>query len=181
MSRLAYLGLLFVVVLSGLGIGWAISSSPQIAAGRASAATPSDDSLRPILQARYDAMKAAMATHDGHAMSSILAPDFTSVDVSGQSETGAQMIAEVDGLKHDASKVSTTTLMAISVEANRAIVQQRYDMKTAEIGDDGARHSIELIARSTDTWIKSGDTWLLERTLTDELSSFKDGDLVAHR
>jgi hypothetical protein len=39
MSRLAYGGLLFAVVLVGLGVGWVFSSSPQVSFGHASAAT----------------------------------------------------------------------------------------------------------------------------------------------
>jgi hypothetical protein len=38
MSRVAYAGLLFGVVLVGLGIGWVFSNSPQLSFGRANAA-----------------------------------------------------------------------------------------------------------------------------------------------
>src|SRR5579872_861686 len=39
MSRAAYGGVLFVVVVFGLGLGWAFSSSPQLSFGHANAAT----------------------------------------------------------------------------------------------------------------------------------------------
>ncbi len=36
--------------------------------------------LKSTLQVRYDALKAAIAAHDGSAITAILTPDFTSVD-----------------------------------------------------------------------------------------------------
>jgi hypothetical protein len=62
-----------------------------------------------------------------------------------------------------------------------ATVEQQYDMKSIVNAADGTRHRIELLARSTDTWIKLGNAWRIERTVTNELSYFKDGKLVVHR
>jgi hypothetical protein len=83
-----------------------------------SAAWSADATLKTALESRYAAMKKAMAAHDGPAIAAILAPDFMSVDVTGQSETAAQMIAEVNGLKPDPNKSSATTLISIKQVAN---------------------------------------------------------------
>ncbi len=146
-----------------------------------SGASGADDSLKDTLQARYAAMKAAMAAHDATAITAILAPGFTSIDVLGQSEAAPQMIAEVNGLKPDPNKVSTTTLMSVSPAASAVTVEQRYDMKTIKAGADGVAHNVELVTLSTDTWVRPANVWLIGRTVTDELSYFVDGQLVGHK
>jgi hypothetical protein len=40
---------------------------------------------------------------------------------------------------------------------------------------------VELVTLSTDSWIKSSDMWLIDSTVTDEMSYFSDGQLVAHK
>ena len=81
----------------------------------------SDDSLRPVFEGRYAAMKAAMAARDGKAISEILAPDFISPDfisedASGQKESGDTMIQEVLALPKDPLKVSSTTILSINCQ-----------------------------------------------------------------
>ena len=145
------------------------------------ASVAAEENLKEALQARYGAMKVAMAAHDGSAIGALLAPDFESVDISGEPQTASQMIAEVSGLKSDPNKVSVTTLAAVRLVAGKATVEQNYDMKTARVGNDGVAHPVRLTTSSTDTWVKSGDSWLLQRTVTNEMFLFKDNRLVVHK
>ncbi len=145
------------------------------------AAAATDGDLKPVLQARYATMKAAMAAHDGKAISALLAPDFVSVEVSGQTVTGAQMISGVAALPPDPNKVSQTTLLSVTANGNTATVDQRYDMKTVKTGTDGVTKNIELVTLSTDTWIKSGGAWLIQRSVTKQIDYFVNGISVAHK
>jgi hypothetical protein len=137
--------------------------------------------LKATLEARYAAMKAAMTTHDGSALSKLLAPDFASVDVSGNAQSADQMIAEVGALKPDPNKTSTTTLTTVSQVGDTATVEQRYEMHTIKAGPDGVSHKIDLVALSTDTWIHPKGVWLLSKTMTDELTYSVDGKIVARK
>ena len=139
------------------------------------------ENLRATLQSRYSDMKSAMAAHDQPAISAMLAPDFISIDVSGESKTASQTISEIDHLKPDPNKSSTTTILNVSPKEDAVAVEQKYDMKTLRIGADGVAHHVELIALSTDTWLRSGNAWLLQKTITREMSLIKDGQLVVHR
>jgi hypothetical protein len=166
-------------LLRNLGVSVALSII-SISAG-STIAWSADDPLRAVLQSRYAAMKTAMAAHDGAAIAAILAPDFVSVDVTAQSESAAQMFTEVTASKPDPNKSSETTLISVVQAASAVTVEQRYDMKTVKTAADGTRHNIELVTLSTDTWVKPADVWLIERTVTNELSYFKDGQLVGHK
>ena len=141
----------------------------------------SDDPLRPVLEGRYTAMKSAMAARDGKAISEILAPDFISEDASGQKENADTMIQGVLALPKDPLKVSNTTILSIKASTESATVDQRYNMKTTKAAPEGNKRDVELIAVSTDTWIKSKDTWLLLRTVTNQMDYFVNGQLLAHK
>ena len=140
-----------------------------------------DGDLRAVLQDRYGAMKAAMSARDDKLVSSLLMPDFVSIDVTGQSMGANQMIQETDALPKDPNKTSTTTILSIKRAENDAIVSQRYDMKTVKIAADGSKHDVELITISTDTWVKSNGSWLLQRTETNQLDYYANGQLVTRR
>jgi ketosteroid isomerase-like protein len=140
-----------------------------------------DDSLRVALGARYADMKAALAAHDSAAIAAIFAPDFASVDVSGQSKGTAQVIADVTAMKPDPNRSSETTLLSVTPSADAVIVEQRYHMKAVVTAADGMQHSVELVTLSTDKWVKPAEIWLMQRTVTNELSVFRDGRLVVYK
>ena len=126
-------------------------------------------------------MKTAMAERESKAIAALLAPDFVSIDSSGQSETASQMIQEVDGLPKDPLKVSTTILLSVKVAGNSAVVDQRYDMKTDKTASDGTKTNVQLITLSTDTWVNINGVWLLQKTVTNQLDYCKNGQLVMHK
>jgi hypothetical protein len=161
-------------LLRSLGLSLVLSVA-CISAGSA------DDSLRATLQSRYADLKAAIAARDAAALSAIFAPDFASVDVSGRSKVASQVIADLNAVKPDPNKTSETTLITITPGASAVTVEQRYDMKSVRTAADGTQHNIGLVALSTDSWIKPADVWLIQRTVTNELSFFNDGQLVMHK
>jgi len=141
----------------------------------------SQPDLKATLDARYAAMKAAMAAHDHAALSALLAPGFTSIDVSGNVETANNMIADVDALKPDPNKTSVTTLLSVKASGDKAMVDQRYEMHTVKAGANGASQRIELVTLSADMWVNQDGGWRLGRTVTKELSYSVDGKVVAHK
>jgi hypothetical protein len=91
------------------------------------------------------------------------------------------MIQGVIALPKDPLKVSNTTILSVKVNEASATVDQRYDMKTTKTGPDGDKRDVELISVSTDTWIKSQDAWLLQRTVTNQMDYSVNGKLLVHK
>jgi hypothetical protein len=110
-----------------------------------------------------------------------VALSIVSIDVTGQSVSAEQMITGVNALKPDPNKSSETTLISVVPATGAVTVEQRYDMTTVKTAADGTQHNIELVALSTDISVKRADVWLMARTVTNELSCFKDGKLVARK
>jgi ketosteroid isomerase-like protein len=149
-----------------------------VSAGNAAA---TDGSLRSVLEERYAAMKSAMDS-DPKTVAALLAPDFLSEDLSGKTESASDMIQQLGTMPKDPNRVSDTTVLSVQVSGDTATVQQRYHMTTTKAGADGTtRQAVELETLSTDTWINSAGTWLLRRTVTNQLDYKIDGRLVAHK
>lgn len=164
-------------LLRKLGLSLALSI---VCVSAAAVACRADDSLKAALESRYAAMKAAMAARDSEAITAMLAPDFAAVDVFGQSKKASRVMLELAAVKPDPNKTREVTLIEVTPAGDSVTVQQRYHMKTVATEADGTQHSVELVTLSTDTWVKPGDTWLLQRTVTNELSMFRDGQMVMH-
>jgi ketosteroid isomerase-like protein len=137
--------------------------------------------LKVQLQARYSEMKVAMAAKDANAIRAIVAPDFTSTDASGRVEAISELLAGIASLQPDPNKVSKTTIKSIIAQGGTAIVKQAYEMRTMRSAPDGTSYPFSMLARSTDIWTKFDNRWRLSRTMTEEMSIFKNGELTAHQ
>lgn len=140
-----------------------------------------ESALKSVLEGRYAALKAAIDARDRQALAALLAPDFASVDVAGKSATAEQMLTQLAASPKDPNRVSETTLLSVKLNGDVATVSQRYHMTSAKVASDGSRHPSELETLSTDTWVRSGDTWLLKKTATDELDYSVDGKKMPHK
>jgi hypothetical protein len=126
-------------------------------------------------------MNAAMANRDGKALSALLAPSYSSVDISGDTENADYALQSMKKLPIDPHQTSTTTLLSITPDANTAVVEQRYDVKSVKFGPDGASRSTELVSTSTDTWVNLNGAWLIQRTVIKQFDYFVNGKLVKHQ
>ncbi len=126
-------------------------------------------------------MKSAMANRDAKEVAALLAANFVSIDVSGDEKTGDQMIESVKALPVNPNRISNTTLVSIESSGNKAVVKQRYDMKTVRVAADGAKQEVELTTLSTDVWILTRGTWFLQQTVTDQMDALVDGKSMVHK
>ncbi|HVJ53784.1 MAG TPA: nuclear transport factor 2 family protein [Aliidongia sp.] len=138
-----------------------------------------EEPLKAALQSRYAAMKAAVADRDGTAFASLLAPRFKSIDVSGRAKNADQIVAELKRQAADPNRSSETTLVSLKPEGAAVTVEQRYEMKTIKVAADGAPRAVQLVTVSTDRWVKPADVWLIERSVTTELTYSEDGDCAS--
>ena len=150
------------------------------AAQHAAAAT-AESGLKNVLEKRYAAMKVAIDARDRQALAPFLAPGFVSVDVVDKPQTAEEMLSHLAASRKDPNRVSDTTLLSVRLNGDVATVSQRYHMTTVKVTSDGSRHPTELATLSTDTWVRSGNTWLLKKTVTEELDYSVDGKKMPHK
>jgi Domain of unknown function (DUF4440) len=169
MSRIIRKGLLVTLLAS-------LSAVPGVLAQ-----TAQESALKSTLEKRYAAMKVAIDAKDRQALAAFLAPGFVSVDVDGKSQTAEEMLDQFAKSPKDPNRVSETTLVSVKLGGGVATVSQRYHMTSVRIISDGSRHPTERDTLSTDTWVRSGDTWLLKKTVTEELDYSVDGKKMPHK
>ena len=156
---------MFRRLLAFLGFGRARAPKPL----SSYASVPVDHPLRATLDARYLAMRDAMASGDGAEIAALLTGDFVSLDVDRKRMDARQMIERVLELKIDRSKRRVaTTLVAIATSPGRAIVLQHYAMTS--LPGAPATMPRSLLTMSVDTWVESDGTWLLGRTETVQVA-----------
>jgi hypothetical protein len=141
----------------------------------------SPDTAKKTFQAKYAAMKSAMASRDKGSIMALLAPGFESVDVDGTVSDAESMAREVSALPQDPNKVSETDVSSVEQVDGTAVVKQRYHMTTTRTAKDGTQQAIDLVAGSTDTWVSLKGEWLLRRTVTETLDYRVNGKLIAHK
>jgi ketosteroid isomerase-like protein len=128
---------------------------------------PCEHELRPILDERYLAMRAAMASGSVDEIAALLTPDFVSINIDGASVSAKQMIDSVRKLSIDRSKrTAVTTLVDIQALGTEAKVLQHYSMTSHADAPPSMPKYVQAL--SLDTWENAGGTWLHKRTETLE-------------
>lgn len=140
-----------------------------------------DQKIYAALSTRYIEMHVAMATHDDKALAAFLAPEFESVDVDGHVSGADAMIKEVDSIKPDPLKQSSSTILSVQPSGDTVFARTRYEMKTVKAAADGTKRNVELIAISRDTWLNQQGNWLLRKTETEEMDYSVNGHVVIHK
>ncbi|MEO8504925.1 MAG: nuclear transport factor 2 family protein [Acidobacteriota bacterium] len=163
-------------------LGALLIASPRIAAG-AAPATGGQAALRATFEARYAEMKEAMEHRDPKEVAALWTVDFVSEDAEGKADTAAAMLKSLAAIPVDPSKVSETKILSVSVKGDVATVEQHYHMTTMrpKQGSTTEKQKGELNATSTDTWLRSGKTWLLQRTVTKQIDYDLAGRRVLHK
>ncbi|MBS0481960.1 MAG: nuclear transport factor 2 family protein [Proteobacteria bacterium] len=158
-----------------------------LAGGLASIAliTPAQaqDDAKAQFQARYTALRSAMEAHDTAAVSAVFAPDYQITDLSGETHPGTDLIARMSKMAArpaDPSRHVETTVLSAAVSGNSATVQQQLVAGGKRTGDDGQEHTMEMVAESTDTWVKTGDVWKLSKTVQVSRTVKRDGEVFFH-
>lgn len=133
-------------------------------------------------QERYTALRAPMEARDADAIGKIFAPEYTITDLRGEKRTGADMIARMQkmgggrGGPAGSRKIETKVLTA-NVTGDKAVVDQQLVAGGTRPGDDGKDHTMEMVMKSTDTWAKRGEAWLLLESVQTGMTVKRDGEV----
>ena len=163
--RFAALALLF----------WVAFAVPAAHAGDSNA-------LRATFSANYEAMKQATEKRDGKALGELLAPGFESVSINNESKGRDSMIRDIDALPpRKAGSTTSTFINDLRQVGDKVFVDETYELERVNPGRGGKSRTYRVITGVNDTWIKSGDKWLLQRSVANEANFFVDGEHVARQ
>ena len=103
-------------------------------------------------------------------------PELPVIVMSAQNTFMTAIRANEVGAYEDLPKpFDLTEVLSVVVSGDTAKVVQRYRTTGTKTSSDGRSHAMEMMARSTDTWIAADGVWRLQETRTDEMEMKADG------
>lgn len=155
------------------------------------------DDSKSTFQARYDELRAAMSGHDEARLSTLLTTDYQMTDINGQIRDRAAMLQGMERMRAESAPTAsapaaqrngeghtrTTEVLSATVSGDFAQVEQQLHGTGKRIGDDGQEHTMELILRSQDSWVRQGGggAWMLKASVQKEMTVKMDGEEFLHQ
>ena len=130
-----------------------------------------------LFQGRYDAFRSAMAAQDQAAVSAILAPGYTMTDIQGEVRDAAALATMLQRMPGAMGAGAKTTVLEATVTGDTAAVKQQLAATATRPGPDGNEMTMEFEVVSNDTWVKSGDAWLLKASVQKDLVVKRNGEV----
>jgi hypothetical protein len=125
---------------------------------------------RSAIQALYNKQNAAAAKKDVNGVLVNMAPDFQAVSKDGRKITAAQQRQALTQLFSMAQSIhATSAIQKFRLQGNRATVTVKENGTFLVVNPNAAaakpaRFTVEDV--SEDTWVKKGNRWLNERSVT---------------
>lgn len=152
---------------------WFGALAAVVIAGSAAA----QEDPKTAFQARYDSYRAAMAAKDSAKLGAILAPGFEMIDIQGNTHDASGIATLMERMPAAMTENSKTTVLEATVTGDSAAVKQELAATMVRPGPDGNEMKMEMSVTSNDTWVKSGDTWLLKASIQKDLVVKRDGEV----
>lgn len=130
-----------------------------------------------MFEGRYTELRTAMLGKDRATAEKILAPDYQSTDIRGETHARAEVLDRMgqlpEGMEPPKGKV-----LKVTVTGDNAAVQNQMTMHMKRTGEDGAEMVLDVTVVSDDTWVQRGGAWLLKTSVQKEMTVAKDGEVV---
>jgi len=151
-----------------------------VAVAMAGAAVAQDDP-KALFLGRYDALRSAMLARDAAAVGKIIAPDYEMTDIQGGTHNAAEVQERMTRMPADPTRKPVTTVLSATVSGETAAVKQQMDMHMTRPMEDGTKAEMDVTVISDDTWVHRGDAWLLQKSVQNDLTVKKDGEVMFHQ
>ena len=134
-----------------------------------------------LFAGRYAELSAARQAKDTVALGKLLAPDFVMTDIQGTDHTAAEMHAAMGKLPGGGAVTPKVTIVSAQITGTTAQVEQQMEIHMERAGPDGAPLKLDVTVQTADTWVQSGEAWLLQASNQKDVSVAKDGEVVFHQ
>ena len=148
--------------------------------GIAHAAVETDAKLKVVLEAQYAKIISAERAKDWKALEAVLAPNYRSIDTDGTIISRALEIKQDQETPDVRNERDRITVLSVDLKGDQLFVQQRFNGRFDQLGQDGKSHRFVIVAYSSDLWRRAGTSWICEQTITSVQDVSVDGQPVAH-
>ena len=148
--------------------------------GTAHAAVETDAKLKQVIEAQYARIISAERAKDWTTLKTILAPNYRSIDTDGSIISRALEIQQDDETPEVRNERDKITVLSVELKDDQLFVNQRFNGRFDQMGQDGKSHRFVIVAYSSDLWRRDGTSWVCEQTITNIQDVSVDGQPVAH-
>lgn len=148
--------------------------------GAAHAAVETEAKLKSVIEAQYAKIITAEKAKDWATLKTILAPNYRSIDTDGSIVSRALEITQDEDTPDVSNERDRITVMSLELKGDQLFVQQRFNGRFDQMGQDGKSHRFVITAYSSDLWRRDGTSWVCEQTITNVQDVSVDGQPVAH-
>lgn len=134
-----------------------------------------------VLEPRYAELHAASEARDIAALGKILTPDYQMIDIQGETHTMAEMQDMFAKMPKDPNMKPKYAIQTATITGTTATVKQQMDLHMSRPMEDGTTAEMDVTIISEDTWVQTGGTWMLQKTVQKDISVSKDGEVVFHQ
>ena len=130
-------------------------------------------------EARYTEMTGAMMSKDAAKLGAMLAPDFETTDIRGETHNRAQMIENLAKLPPEMAQMKPTSkVISVKQTGDTAAVESQMTMQIKRPDESGNEITLDIAMTADDTWVQRGGAWLLQKSVQKEMTVSKDGEVV---
>lgn len=133
--------------------------------------------VRKILDANYKKFAKTFQTKNAKAMLDMMTDDYTVTQPNGQVLTKAQIgKAMTQQMQAFTNSTWVRKITSLKVNGNQAVAQVSGDFNGTLVGGpDNKPHKFRLVATTTDTWIKNGKLYKLQKSVVQKNAVTMDG------
>jgi hypothetical protein len=133
-------------------------------------------------EARYAELTTAMLGKDTAKAGAIMAPEFESTDIRGETHTRTEALERMGQMPAEMAEVKPQTkVVAVKMNGDTAAVDSQMSMQMERPDDTGKTAKLEITMLASDTWVQRGGVWLLQKSVQKDMSISKDGEVVFHQ
>lgn len=130
-------------------------------------------------EVRYTEMRNAMLTKDRAATEKMLAADYVSTDIRGDTHNRTEVLDRLAQLPPEMANMKPETkVLAVKVSGDTAAVESQMTMQMKRPDENGEEMTLDIAVVSADTWVNRGGAWLLQKSVQKEMTVSKDGEVV---
>ncbi|NCU11069.1 MAG: nuclear transport factor 2 family protein [Sphingomonadaceae bacterium] len=141
-------------------------------------AAQAQEDPKAMFEGRYAELTTAMLGKDRTGVEKLLAAEYETTDIRGDTYTRAQALDRIGQMPGGADFKPQTSVLKVKLNGTSAAVDSQMVIKMQRPDESGEQMTIEVTILSADTWVQRGGVWLMQKSVQKEMSVARNGEVV---
>lgn len=141
-------------------------------------AAQAQEDPKAVFESRYAELTTALFGADRSLAEGMLAPEYESTDIRGETYTRAQALERIGRRPDGMNFTPQTTVLKVKLNGTSASVDSQMAVKMQRPDENGEEMTLEITIVSADTWVQRGGVWLMQKSVQKEMSVARNGEVV---